>query len=131
LLEKLRYFQFHCRSVVMAVSRLSRGKLSVKHCAKLVFCNIRRGIKGRHALVKRETDVPKGNILGGNVWIASCEFRQKWHLKRLIYIYIKAKRAGWLAGWLSTFECALLGDGGLLLCGGGVFFLVSSRSVSW
>jgi hypothetical protein len=25
--------------------------------------------------------------------------------------------------------CVLLGDGGLLLCSGGVFFLVSSRSV--
>jgi hypothetical protein len=37
--------------------------------------------------------------------------------------YLKAKRA--------DFVCVLLGDGGLLLCSGGVFFLVSSRSVSW
>jgi hypothetical protein len=27
--------------------------------------------------------------------------------------------------------CVLLGDGGLLLCSGGVFFLVSSRYFRW
>jgi hypothetical protein len=37
-------------------------------------------------------------------------------------IYIKAN----LAGWLEVFVCVLLGDGGLLLCSGGVFFLVRS-----
>jgi hypothetical protein len=31
----------------------------------------------------------------------------------------------------ADFVCVLLGDGGLLLCSGGVFFLVSYGSVSW
>jgi hypothetical protein len=38
-----------------------------------------------------------------------------------IYIY-KSE-----TGWLGVFVCVLLGDGGLLPCNGGVFFLVSSR----
>jgi hypothetical protein len=44
----------------------------------------------------------------------------------LLSIYIKAKRAGWLAGGLDVFVCVLLGSGGLLLCSGGVFFGVRS-----
>jgi hypothetical protein len=43
-----------------------------------------------------------------------------------LLIYIKANLAGWLAGWLDVFVCVLLGDGGLLLCSGGVLFLVRS-----
>jgi hypothetical protein len=34
-------------------------------------------------------------------------------------------------GWLGVFVCVLLGDGGLLLCSGGVSFLVSSRYFLW
>jgi hypothetical protein len=39
----------------------------------------------------------------------------------IIYIY-KSETS-----WLGVFVCVLLGDGGLLPCSGGVFFLVSSR----
>jgi hypothetical protein len=44
-----------------------------------------------------------------------------------IYTYIKAN----LAGWQVVFVCMLLGDGGLLLCSGGVFFGVRSGSITW
>jgi hypothetical protein len=40
----------------------------------------------------------------------------------IIYIYIKANRAGFVC----LRVCMLLGDGGLLLCSGGVFFGVLS-----
>jgi hypothetical protein len=42
-----------------------------------------------------------------------------------LYIY-KSK-----TGWLGVFVCVLLGDGGLLLCSGAIFFLVSSRYFLW
>jgi hypothetical protein len=41
----------------------------------------------------------------------------------LVTIYIYKSETG----WLDVFVCVLLGDGGLLLCSGGVFFLVSSK----
>jgi hypothetical protein len=46
-------------------------------------------------------------------------------------IYIKAKRAGFVCFFVCVVVCMLLGDVGLLLCSGGVFFLVSPKSVSW
>jgi hypothetical protein len=45
--------------------------------------------------------------------------------KRVIYIY-KSE-----TGWLGVFVCVLLGDGGLLLCSGGVFYGVRSGAVAW
>jgi hypothetical protein len=61
----------------------------------------------------------------------SLHSRYFFNLRHRKSIYIKAKRAGWPTFYFCTFVGVLLGDGGLLLCSGGVFFLVSSRSVSW
>jgi hypothetical protein len=43
-----------------------------------------------------------------------------------LVFYIHKSETGWLTLYLSAFVCVLLGDGS-----GGVFFLVSSRSVSY
>jgi hypothetical protein len=49
----------------------------------------------------------------------------------ILSIYIKAKRAGFLCLFVCGVVCMLLGDGGLLLCSGGVFFGVRSGAVAW